>query len=75
MLVTLLAAKRPGTIRFASFAFLTGVLLFSGSLYTMTFAPDEWRKLGAIVPLGGLSFILGWIVIAYAAWSVPENPH
>jgi len=73
MLVTLLAANRSGAFRLAALAFLVGILLFSGSLYTMTFAPEQWKKLGAIVPLGGLSFIAGWIVVAYAAWNTPEN--
>ncbi|NOY30708.1 MAG: DUF423 domain-containing protein [Planctomycetes bacterium] len=73
ILVTLLAANGFGTFRFASLAFLAGVVLFSGSLYAMSFAPDQWKKLGAIVPLGGLSFILGWIAIAYAAWNTSEN--
>jgi len=75
MVVTLLAANRTGAFRFASLAFLTGILLFSGSLYTMTLAPVEWKKLGAIVPLGGLSFIAGWIAVAYAAWREPSKHH
>ncbi len=54
--------------RWAGNAFLVGILLFSGSLYAMTFLSTDWRKLGAVVPLGGLSFIVGWVVIAYAAW-------
>ena len=73
MLVTLLATNRAGVFRFAALAFLVGIFLFSGSLYTMTFAPEQWKKLGAVVPLGGLSFIVGWIVVAYAAWNTPEN--
>ncbi len=48
--------------------FLLGIVLFSGSLYAMTFLPTEWKKLGAVVPLGGLSFILGWGVLAYQNW-------
>jgi len=72
ILVVLIAANRSGPFRFACLAFLTGILLFSGSLYVMTFAPEEWKKLGAIVPLGGLSFIVGWIVVAYAVWRAPE---
>ncbi len=61
--------------RWASVAFLLGILLFSGSLYAMTFLSADWKKLGAIVPIGGLSFILGWIVVAYGAWrkSRPEQ--
>jgi uncharacterized membrane protein YgdD (TMEM256/DUF423 family) len=44
--------------------FLTGVALFSGSLYGMTFLGDAWRKLGAVTPLGGLAFLVGWIALA-----------
>ncbi|NOY40523.1 MAG: DUF423 domain-containing protein [Planctomycetes bacterium] len=55
------------TSRLASAAFFLGILLFSGSLYVMTFAPAEWKKLGAITPLGGLSFIIGWLIIAFGA--------
>lgn len=39
--------------------FLLGILLFSGSLYLMV--ATNVRALGAITPLGGLSFIIAWI--------------
>jgi uncharacterized membrane protein YgdD (TMEM256/DUF423 family) len=55
-------------LRVAAIAFLLGIALFSGSLYVMTLAPVAWRKLGAVVPLGGLSFIVGWLALAQAAW-------
>jgi uncharacterized membrane protein YgdD (TMEM256/DUF423 family) len=42
--------------------FLVGILIFSGSLYTM--AITNIRKLGMITPLGGVSFIIGWIWLA-----------
>ncbi len=61
-------AVAPKTARRASFAFFLGILLFSGSLYAMTFAPAEWQKLGAVTPLGGLSFIVGWVILAVGAW-------
>lgn len=48
-------------------AFLCGIFLFCGSLYAMTFLPPEWKKLGAVVPLGGLSFISGWVALAVSA--------
>ncbi|HQZ29838.1 MAG: DUF423 domain-containing protein [Verrucomicrobiales bacterium] len=38
--------------------FLTGILLFSGSLYAL--ALTDFTKLGAITPLGGLAFLIGW---------------
>lgn len=54
--------------RTAPFAFLVGIGLFSGSLYAMTVLSSDWKMLGAVVPLGGLSFIVGWILVAVAAW-------
>jgi uncharacterized membrane protein YgdD (TMEM256/DUF423 family) len=64
-----LAASFSGSgLRFAAIAFIVGVVLFSGSLYGMTFLGEEWRKLGMITPLGGLAFIVGWIAVAIAAW-------
>lgn len=49
----------------AGFAFVVGIVLFSGSLYTMVLTGQ--RKLGAITPLGGVAFIIGWLALAYAA--------
>ncbi len=67
--VAALAATLPGGgFRAATIGFVVGVVLFSGSLYAMTFLGDEWRKLGMITPLGGLAFIVGWIAVAVAAW-------
>lgn len=67
--VAVLAAQPTplSTTRWVGPAFLVGILLFSGSLYAMTFLSADWRKLGAVVPMGGLSFILGWIGVAYGA--------
>jgi len=42
--------------------FISGITLFSGSLYAMGYT--ENRSLGAITPLGGLCFIGGWITLA-----------
>jgi uncharacterized membrane protein YgdD (TMEM256/DUF423 family) len=40
------------------FSFLTGILIFSGSLYILAVTNVRW--LGAITPIGGISFIVGW---------------
>jgi uncharacterized membrane protein YgdD (TMEM256/DUF423 family) len=45
-------------------AFLTGIMLFSGSLYAM--ALTGVTKLGMITPLGGLAFIVGWVLVSVA---------
>jgi uncharacterized membrane protein YgdD (TMEM256/DUF423 family) len=43
---------------------LTGVIIFSGSLYLL--AVTGIRGLGAITPIGGLSFIAAWVLLAIA---------
>ncbi|MDP2635081.1 MULTISPECIES: DUF423 domain-containing protein [unclassified Pseudoalteromonas] len=45
----------------AGLLFIAGTLLFSGSLYLL--AITGWKWLGPITPLGGLCFIVGWLVI------------
>jgi len=62
----LLADRRPGrAVAAAGGLFLAGTLLFSGSLYAL--ALTGVRALGAITPIGGLCFIMGWIAMAAAA--------
>jgi uncharacterized membrane protein YgdD (TMEM256/DUF423 family) len=51
--------------RFACWAFALGILLFSGSLYTMTLTGTRW--LGAVTPIGGLSLLAGWLLLGWAA--------
>lgn len=43
-----------------------GIILFSGSLYVLSIIGIKW--LGAITPLGGLSFIAGWVLLFIAVW-------
>ena len=45
---------------------LAGILIFSGSLYVL--AMTGMRGLGAITPIGGLSFIAAWFLLAFAAF-------
>ena len=45
--------------------FVAGTLIFSGSLYLLALTGQRW--LGAVTPLGGLAFILGWAALAWAA--------
>ena len=58
-------AKRA---RFAPAFFLSGVVLFSGSLYALALGAPRW--VGAITPFGGLCFLTGWLVLAWAARGV-----
>lgn len=63
----LLAEWLPGArlAAAAGWLFLTGVLLFSGSLYILVFTGQ--RRWGAVTPLGGVAFVLGWACLALAA--------
>ena len=47
----------------AGWCFLLGIVLFSGSLYVLTLTGQRW--LGAIVPIGGVLFFVGWGAVAY----------
>ena len=48
-------------------AFIAGVMLFSGSLYALSLSGVKW--LGAVAPLGGAAFLIGWTCLAIAAWN------
>ena len=43
-----------------------GVILFSGSLYGLTLTEIRW--LGVITPLGGVLFIVGWLILAVSLY-------
>lgn len=60
-----IGAKRA---RFAPAFFLSGVAIFSGTLYAMALGAPRW--LGAITPIGGVLFLVGWGVLAWAARGV-----
>lgn len=65
-LLMTLARSSPGpAASVAAWAFLVGVVLFSGSLYALVLSGQRW--LGMITPFGGLAFLAGWIALAVAA--------
>lgn len=51
---------------YAGYAFVAGILFFSGSLYILSIF--DIRIMGAIAPIGGTAFIIGWILLGVAAW-------
>jgi uncharacterized membrane protein YgdD (TMEM256/DUF423 family) len=64
--VAWVVSRTPSTLgTTAGWLFLAGTVLFSGSLYAMTFTGI--RALGAITPIGGVCFIAGWVCLALAA--------
>lgn len=50
----------------AGWAFASGILIFSGSLYLLALTDARW--LGAITPIGGSAFLVGWGALAVTAW-------
>jgi uncharacterized membrane protein YgdD (TMEM256/DUF423 family) len=66
VLVSLVMGRMNGwLIHTAGWCFVAGIVLFSGSLYTL--ALSGVTILGAITPLGGLAFLAGWACLAFAA--------
>jgi uncharacterized membrane protein YgdD (TMEM256/DUF423 family) len=56
--------RRLGKLAGCSFAL--GIVLFSGSLYAL--ALTGIRAFGAVTPVGGLAFLVGWAALGLAAW-------
>ncbi len=63
--------NRSNTLRAASWFFVLGIILFSGSLYYFV-ANGELAyngiSLALLTPIGGVFFILGWLALMIAAW-------
>ena len=47
----------------AAVCFVLGIVLFSGSLYMLVLSGAKW--LGAVTPVGGVAFVLGWALLAW----------
>jgi len=57
--------RRSLALHVAGWSFLVGIVLFSGLLYALTITGHRW--LGAIVPIGGVSFLVGWVSLVIGA--------
>ena len=51
-------------LHWAGYCFTAGIVIFSGTLYLLVLTDTGW--LGAITPLGGVAFIVGWGLLAWA---------
>ena len=70
--VAWLSSARPsGAVTAAGVCFVVGIVLFSGSIYGLALL--GWRWLGPITPLGGVGFLVGWFMLAVAAWRAPAG--
>jgi len=68
--VGVIALNHPqaALLRSSGWLFALGIVVFSGSLYVLSFSGLRW--LGAVTPIGGLSFIAGWACLAAASWTL-----
>ena len=63
-------------LRLSALFFAIGIILFSGSLYILTFSKMPTMNLswvGPLTPFGGLSFIVGWSFMIMAVWQKPSQ--
>ena len=67
LLVTAWAAQRwpGGLVHSAGWLFVIGVLIFCGTIYALALGAP--RILGAVTPIGGMSLIAAWLLLALAA--------
>ena len=68
--VGIIALSHPqaALLRSSGWLFAVGIVVFSGSLYLLSFTGLRW--LGAVTPIGGLAFIAGWAALAAASWKL-----
>jgi uncharacterized membrane protein YgdD (TMEM256/DUF423 family) len=71
--VGLTAVQYPALrgVQIAGWSFVLGAILFSGSLYALALTGIRW--LGAITPLGGLAFLVGWAALAISCLRTPPS--
>ena len=67
LLIGVLSVALPGVpLKWPAILLSAGIVLFSGSLYALSLSGI--KVLGAITPVGGLSFIAGWLLLAFTVW-------
>lgn len=59
--------------KWSAYSLITGILFFSGSLYILTLTDTAW--LGAVTPLGGFAFILGWCFLILGVIKFRRESH
>jgi uncharacterized membrane protein YgdD (TMEM256/DUF423 family) len=62
LLIALLSSSYT-RLDLTAWSFIAGIMIFSGSLYILVLTDTSW--LGAITPIGGLAFLVGWANLAY----------
>ena len=67
ILIGVIAWQMPGSVwlKWSAWIMLAGIVLFSGSLYLLALTNMRW--LGMITPIGGIAFIVAWLLLLVAA--------
>jgi len=67
LMVGILAQLFPAQklLRWSGSFFIAGMILFSGSLYALALTQIKW--FGPVTPVGGVAFMVGWLLLAFAA--------
>jgi len=80
ILIVILSEKISSKfLHYSSALFIAGIILFSFSLYFLSLRPiigignEEMKWVGAITPFGGVSFILAWLMLAFASLKPNNN--
>jgi uncharacterized membrane protein YgdD (TMEM256/DUF423 family) len=60
-----------GPLRWSARLMLAGIAFFSGSIYLMTAGAPRW--LGMVAPVGGVSFMVAWALLAWHVFSVRQD--
>lgn len=55
----------------AGWLFVAGIAIFSGSLYLLALTGTRW--LGAVTPIGGVTWLAGWLLLAWTAFARPSR--
>jgi uncharacterized membrane protein YgdD (TMEM256/DUF423 family) len=73
VLIGAVALRYPSTtLSVSGWSMVAGTVVFSGSLYLLALTGTRW--LGAITPVGGLAFLVGWAALAWAAKGLVNTP-
>jgi uncharacterized membrane protein YgdD (TMEM256/DUF423 family) len=59
-------SRADGALRAAAALIVSGIILFSGSLYALALGAP--RAFGVLTPLGGLAWIAAWLLFAWGVW-------
>jgi uncharacterized membrane protein YgdD (TMEM256/DUF423 family) len=72
-LLTLVRARHDTALRrWSAWLLVTGLALFCGSIYALTFGAPRW--FGMVAPLGGTAFMLAWLLFAVSMLRDPHSP-